>query len=94
VKRWSKCKKEGSSEKKFKEAYAKEKAVKASAVQSETPSANAKKIDSSVIRSDAIRVAVASSAKHSADDTLSISEEIPLSKQTKVSEHSTAVQAI
>ena len=42
---------------------------------------------------EATRVAVASSAKHLAEDALSIYEEIPLSKQTKVSEHLKAVQA-
>jgi len=75
------------------EASTKEKAAKANAVQSGKPPANAKNKDSSVMGSEATRVAVASSSKHLAEDTLSISEEILLSKQTKVSEHLKAIQA-
>ena len=45
------------------------------------------------MRSEATRVAIASSAKHLAEDTLSISEETLLSKQTKVNEHLKSVQA-
>jgi len=45
------------------------------------------------MRPPATRVAVASSAKHVAEDNRSICEKVPLSKQTTVSEHLKAVQA-
>jgi len=79
--------KQTAQKKKFDEAHAKEKAAKAS-----TASANNKEKDSAVMRSEATKVVIASSAKHSAEDNLSICEEVPLSKQTKVSEHLKAVQ--
>ena len=55
--------------------------------------ANALKMDLSVTTLEATRVSVTQSSKHSAESTLSNSEEVEPSKQKKVTEHSKAVQA-
>ncbi len=74
-------KKKAAQRKKFGEAYAKEKAAKASGVQSEKAFANTNKEDIAVTRSEETRVDTASSAKCAAEDTQSFSEESPLAKQ-------------